>query len=228
MVFKHQYITAPTVTKADAILAVTNKLTQVQEGETETNIGATEKQKLTQLVKKFQTVATNCSKKDAEKPSQAINNSTTQTRVANANTEKWIQKQKSINESQTAEELTKTMPAIKEKVVVSPNKNKQRPNIISQEEDDKEEASTCPADNTRGKRANTMLTQECAMATIQISQDYFTTCDQEPREVAGAIVDRETGEMLKYRHLKAHLKYQDTWKKSYGNEIGRIAQGMPG
>ena len=48
IVFKHQYITTPTVTKADAIVAMANKLTQVLQEETENNIGVTEKWKLTQ------------------------------------------------------------------------------------------------------------------------------------------------------------------------------------
>ena len=34
--------------------------------------------------------------------------------------------------------------------------------------------------------------------------------------------------MLEYHHLKTHPKFQDIWKKSYENEIGRLAQGMPG
>ena len=41
------------------------------------------------------------------------------------------------------------------------------------------------------------------------------------------IVDRETGAQLEYGHLMKNPKYQDTWKTSYGNEIGRLAQGMP-
>ena len=123
MVFKHQHIT-PTVTKADAIVAVANKLTQVLREETDNNIGVTEKQKLMQLVEIFQTVATNFSKKEAEIPSKPIINSTTQTRVAHTHVKKRMQKQKSNNESPTARELTKTMPAVEDIFVVSPNKNR--------------------------------------------------------------------------------------------------------
>ncbi len=36
------------------------------------------------------------------------------------------------------------------------------------------------------------------------------------------------GELLKYRHLIANPKPQATWTHSYGNGIGRLAQGMPG
>ena len=33
---------------------------------------------------------------------------------------------------------------------------------------------------------------------------------------------------MEYPHLKKHPQYLDTWKKSYGNKIGRLAQGMQG
>jgi hypothetical protein len=34
--------------------------------------------------------------------------------------------------------------------------------------------------------------------------------------------------MLEYRHLIANLKTRKTWTHSYGNELGCMAQGMPG
>jgi len=44
----------------------------------------------------------------------------------------------------------------------------------------------------------------------------------------GSVLDGETGELLKYRHLIKRPKYKDEWKYSSGNEIGRLTQGMPG
>ena len=38
----------------------------------------------------------------------------------------------------------------------------------------------------------------------------------------------ENGELLEYRHLIANPKTRATWTHSYGNELGRLAQGMPG
>ena len=55
--FKHQFITMSTVSKADTIVVVANKLTQVIREKTESNIGATEQQQLKQLVEAFQKVA---------------------------------------------------------------------------------------------------------------------------------------------------------------------------
>ena len=84
----------------------------------------------------FQTVATNFSEKDAKNTSKPIINSATQTRVTNTHVKRRMHKQKSNKESPTARELTKTTPAVKDIFVVSPNKNKQCPYIISQEDDD--------------------------------------------------------------------------------------------
>ena len=46
-------------------------------------------------------------------------------------------------------------------------------------------------------------------------------------EMANSVIG-ENGELLEYLHLIAHHTTRTTWKHSYGNEIGRLAQGMPG
>ncbi len=38
----------------------------------------------------------------------------------------------------------------------------------------------------------------------------------------------EGGKLLKYKQLIAKLKTRAKWTHSYGNKIGRLAQGMPG
>ncbi len=39
---------------------------------------------------------------------------------------------------------------------------------------------------------------------------------------------RVNSKLLEYRHLITNPATRATWKHSYGNEIGRLAQGMPG
>jgi len=46
-------------------------------------------------------------------------------------------------------------------------------------------------------------------------------------EMANAVIG-EGGELLEYKQLIAIPKMQATWTHSYGNEIGQLAQGMPG
>jgi hypothetical protein len=38
----------------------------------------------------------------------------------------------------------------------------------------------------------------------------------------------ENGELLEYQHLIANPKTRATWSHSYGNELGRLTQRMPG
>ena len=45
--------------------------------------------------------------------------------------------------------------------------------------------------------------------------------------LAGAVLGGATGELMEYRHLIKHPKYKQPWKYSFGNEVGRLAQGMP-
>jgi hypothetical protein len=42
------------------------------------------------------------------------------------------------------------------------------------------------------------------------------------------LVMGEGGKLLKYKQLIANPKTQAKWTHSYGNKIGRLAQGMPG
>ena len=41
-------------------------------------------------------------------------------------------------------------------------------------------------------------------------------------------MNKETGELMEYRHLIGNPKYRELWQNSYGNELARLAQGMPG
>ena len=74
--------------------------------------------------------------------------------------------------------------------------------------------------------------KECSPKSVQFLQSTspktLINSKQAPKEIAGAIVDRETGEQLEYCHLKKHPKYQETWKISYGHEIRWLAQRMQG
>ena len=43
-----------------------------------------------------------------------------------------------------------------------------------------------------------------------------------------AVLDEDTGELMEYRHLIKNPKYRVIWGNAYGNELGRLAQGMKG
>jgi len=47
-------------------------------------------------------------------------------------------------------------------------------------------------------------------------------------EMAGAVLDHTTGELLESRHLIRRPAYQKIWGNAFDKEIGRFAQGIPG
>ena len=73
-----------------------------------------------------------------------------------------------------------------------------------------------------------MITQECKISFLQIPNIWQQKPSNISRYKIETIVDGKTGLLLKYQHLSKHPKYKETWKHSYGNEIGRLAQGMLG
>ena len=44
-------------------------------------------------------------------------------------------------------------------------------------------------------------------------------------EMAGSILD-VNGDLLEYIHLIKRVEYRKIWGKAYGNELGRLAQGI--
>ena len=76
-----------------------------------------------------------------------------------------------------------------------------RPNYISQDDEDQPRGY-----NTRS--GTTSIMQEAMLA------------------MANSVLG-ENGKLLEYRHLIANPKTRATWTHSYGNELGRLAQGMP-
>ena len=47
-------------------------------------------------------------------------------------------------------------------------------------------------------------------------------------EIADKVMDDKTGELSEYPQLMKHQKYKHTWGTAFGNEIGQLAQGIPG
>ena len=100
------------------------------------------------------------------------------------------------------------------------------------------EVKDTPATNTRSKRKKTTsIAQEAMFAAIDISRSTQVTPSRLasrkfPLAVlcafAGAVLDSTTGEMMEYRHLIKHPQHKERWGRSFGDEIGQLAQGRKG
>ena len=51
---------------------------------------------------------------------------------------------------------------------------------------------------------------------------------QYPKEVLAAVLNKDTDEVMEYRHLISNPKYRALWSKSFRDKLGRLTQGRPG
>jgi hypothetical protein len=106
-----------------------------------------------------------------------------------------------------------------------------RPNYISQDDTNEQQ----PEYNTRSW--TTSIMQEAMLACIDVTKLTFKLSAQKMEirkfpmiwlcEMVNSVLG-EQGEFLVYRHLIANPKTRATWTHSYGNELGHLAQGIPG
>jgi hypothetical protein len=105
------------------------------------------------------------------------------------------------------------------------------PNHISQDEDEEHSHGY----NTRSR--TTSIMQEAMLTCIDIIKPNFEILAAKMAsqklpmtwfcKMANSVLGKQ-GKLLEYRHLITNPKTRVTWIHSYGNELGRLAQGMPG
>ena len=106
------------------------------------------------------------------------------------------------------------------------------PNYISQDDVDDHPPHRYPTRSTTRS-----IMQEAMLSCIDLPNPNFVpTAEHMSRrkqpmtgfcELANSVVG-PNGDLLEYRHLIANPSTRETWSHSYGNELGRLAQGMPG
>ena len=227
--FKHKYLTMPSVTPADALIKAADNLVDTINGimpKTSVTSDAVE-----QLMEIF--------KIQAEK---ATCEARTQ-RVLREHAQAQRVKEQQQAADQEASPLTTPTPFPPSRSAQTgfPDLEVERyPNmdignlrgtpVISQDE---EVDTDHPAANTRQQRQIRTLTQDFMLHMMEIP-GYKTPFS--PRQAASrnfplqflcdlayAVLDDDTGDLLEYRHLIKHPKYKDTWSNSFGKEIRRLA-----
>ncbi len=105
-----------------------------------------------------------------------------------------------------------------------------RPNYISQDKVDN------PTPKRRATRSQSIM-QEAMLSCINITNP---TCKISPSQLSqqkfpmkwlckmANLVIGDNEELLEYHHLITNPKTKAVWAHSYGNELGQLAQGMPG
>jgi hypothetical protein len=118
-------------------------------------------------------------------------------------------------------------------IVASPRcQTSPQPNYISQDDNNAQ-----PISRYTTRATTKSIMQEAMLSCIDLTHPTFVvTPEQMSRhklpmtwfcEMANLVL-RNNGKLLEYWHLIANPTTCATWTYSYGNKIGRLAQGMPG
>ena len=111
------------------------------------------------------------------------------------------------------------------------------PHFISQEDDDTQHDVRQHSYNTRANRpleqvvAANNLSVEIAMMSTELEVPHVNSKARQGISWLGEMgnsVIGDDGKIMEYKHLIANPKTRAVWQRAFGNELGRLAQGMPG
>ena len=250
MFFKHKYLTNPSVTTGDVVCQAAYNLTKTLKKNIPEYFENTELDELKRLDSFFAKAAEKVQQRkvdvailsqaakeiiqenedEEEIPSPRVNKDTPSPRVNTYSSRPRVMEDEIRDETKVQEGgLEVVYPTV---TPVSPTNNN-IPTITQDEEVDETPASRTRAATRRKNRAHVRnITQEAVLATMEIYEVKLR-----PRALAGrrypaqmlnAVLNKETGQMMEYRHLMADPKLKPLWQAKYGKELGRLAQGMPG
>ena len=227
--FKHKYLTMPTITNADSLLQAASNMTTALQG------GVAQSLETTDAIKALMEIF----KKNAEQAKKAEDDANPQ----RVQMQRVAEQRVALEKEHAREEIEDSSDNDDEEEVYNApleveyptntttnNNNNAMPNVISQDD----EATDTPANNTRSRRTTTSITQEALLMAIDITKSPRITPSALAKRkfplavlcaFAGAVLDATTGEMMEYRHLIKHPKHKGTWGNSFGDEVGRLAQG---
>ena len=100
---------------------------------------------------------------------------------------------------------------------------KEKPSPIVMSKDDS--PSQCTVAKTHALLSAIEMSNSCPSARQPALRTFPL---QFMLDFAAAVIGDDIGELLEYRHLIQCPKRKTEWGHSFGNEVGRIAQGMPG
>eukprot|EP00804_Cyclotella_cryptica_P028359 CCRYP_016427-RA/>CCRYP_016427-RA protein AED:0.05 eAED:0.03 QI:0/0/0/1/1/1/2/0/1237 len=208
--FKHKYITNPTVTPADAIIAATANLSHVLlSNATAAHLNATQLADLTRLHNIIQPTPT---EKSAVSP-----RGTTKLPTAPKQAHPVV----SDSDSDNSPHSSKSTPLCplstnKQPFAYTPRVNTMPPQMHITASP-RVTPPTAPAYNTRSRKQT--ITQETMLHFSQLPAPTVTAQRTAsrlfPTEFLNAVLNKATGELMEYRHLIKDPNYSTTWRKAY-------------
>ena len=161
VLYKHQYITMPEITKADSTVVAAQQLMMVLQNEILINIGERSKTQLEQLASTCMEEA----KATTEKCAAAkLTTSQEDRKPPRVGGEPMLQMRVVIQVDTASSRVNKEPKWI---VELTTEAGTQEPNPITQDEGDTEPQKTGLVENARAKRRTWTLTKECILAAIE-------------------------------------------------------------
>ena len=96
--------------------------------------------------------------------------------------------------------------------------------IVQKKEEDERilVGGNSPASNTGSKTTPRTITQEALASTVEKQKGFTENYEHlKPTalEMAGAVMDTDTGDLMEYRHLMKHPKYKEVWGSQLGTKL---------
>jgi hypothetical protein len=228
--FQHTYITKPTVTKADIVADAATKLIKAIKGNYAAVHNETELDALDRLAQIFLDATKKLSGTEIE--------TTPEEQVPRVQTNPTTQQQKT-NHTEPPPRVRTVDNDLPHLIPADDSEDETNGNDTSTDDEDNEYEPP-PAYHTRAQAAkhktfHSNVTREAILTAVEMSFKQLNPAKLAQRqfplqvlcEIAGAVMDDETGELMEYRQLMKNTKYKETWGRAFGNEIGRLAQGIP-
>jgi hypothetical protein len=227
--FQHAYITKPTITKADIVAEAATKLIEAIKGNYASVHNETDVDALNRLSQVFLDATKKLSgielDKAPEVPAPRVENTPIQSPTPTA-TPPRVQKGN--------DNLPHLIPTDES----DSESDDDDSNTTGKDEDNHEHTPTYStrAQAAKHKTFHNNVTRKAILSAVEMSFHQLNPAQLAQRqfplqvlcEVAGAVMDDETGELMDYKQLMKHAKYKQTWGRAFGNKIGRLAQGIPG
>eukprot|EP00804_Cyclotella_cryptica_P015967 CCRYP_004129-RA/>CCRYP_004129-RA protein AED:0.18 eAED:0.18 QI:0/0/0/1/0/0/2/0/948 len=219
--FKHKYITNPTVTPADAIVAATANLAHVlMSNTTAAHLNTTQLADLTRLHKIIQPTPTD---KSAVSPT-----GTTRLPTAHKRTHPIV----SDSDSDKSPQSSKSTPLHPLATHKQPAAYTPRHHATTNAHQRISKGDTPHSTSIQHPQphANHHARDNAPLLPTLNYNCHSPACSitYVPHRFPQCRSKQNTGELMEYRHLIKDPKYSTTWRKAYGKELGRLAQGIPG
>ena len=252
VIFKHKYITNPSITPGDAIVNAAKALTSALHGNIPPPLVQSGIDQIRKLTKIVDSTKAEYEKRENEKAENSKVSSpcaapprlpnATHPRVAQPAADQPPDLIAVYDSNSDDKEDTEDCPGLIvacPRAVVALEAPKQTchpipsPSYITQNDHD-----DAPAQNTHSQSSIHSIMEEVMLSCVQFTPKTLkidlrrAACGQYLLqlwcEMAGAVLDQETGDLLEYCHVVKHPVHQNTWQPAFGKKVGRLAQGLPG